>query len=217
MDMEMEMTTAVSSIAAGTAGEATLEPMERNENGKWRMSAVPATAWVFGDWRSHMERAAQQQARELAQLHRTIAKMANMQETHTALQEAQWRGMKSWLAEKEKKRDAYRQDDLLWGEGITDMVAKAVAATERGQKEERRADTKGVGLEASIHPDLTQTGGPEQPEERQQLQPGRQLKSMPTPKSKPNQNQTQTQTHPQSRTQHQQQHQHRDQHRHRRR
>jgi hypothetical protein len=37
-----------------------------------------------------MERAAQQQARELAQLHRTVAKMANMLETHTALQEVQW-------------------------------------------------------------------------------------------------------------------------------
>ena len=89
------------------------------------------------------------------------------------------------MEEKEKKRDAYHQDDLLWGEGITDMVARAVAATERGQKEERRADTEGVGLEASIHADLTQTGGPEKPEERQQLQPGRQLKSMPTPKPKP--------------------------------
>jgi len=105
--------------------------------------------------------------------------------TLTALHEAQWRGMKSWLEEQEKKRDSYHQDDLLWGEGITDMVARAVAATERGQKEDRRADTEGVGLEASIHADLTQTGGPEEPEERQQLQPGRQLKSMPTPKPKP--------------------------------
>jgi hypothetical protein len=188
MDMAMEVATAVTSIAAGTAGEAALEPMERNENGKRRWSEVPATAWALGDWRSRMERAAQQQACELAQLHRTIAKMANMLETHTALQEAQWRGMKSWLEEKEKKRDAYHQDDLLWGEGTTDMVARAVAATERGQKEERRADTEGVGLEASIHADLTQTGGPEKPEERQQLQPGRQLKSMPMPKPKPKPN-----------------------------
>jgi hypothetical protein len=181
MDMAMEVATAVTSIAA-------LEPMERNQNGKRRRSEVPATAWALGDWTSRMERAAQQEAREIAQLHRTIAKMANMLETHTALQEAQWRGMKSWLEEKEKKRDAYHQDDLLWGEGITDMVARAVAATERGQKEERRADTEGVGLEASIHADLTQTGGPEKTEERHQLQPGRQLKSMPTPKPKPKPN-----------------------------
>jgi hypothetical protein len=51
-----------------------------------------------------------------------------------------------------------------------------VAATDRGQKKKRRADTKGVGLEALIHADLTQTGGPEKPEERQQLPPGSQLK-----------------------------------------
>ena len=126
-----------------------------------------------------MERAAQQQAREIAQLHQSVTKMANMLETHTALQEAQWRGMKSWLEEKEKTRDAYPQDDLLWGEGITDMVARVVAATERDQKEE-------IGLEAPIHPDLTQTGGPEKPDEGQQLQPGRQLKSVPMPKPNPN-------------------------------
>jgi len=132
-----------------------------------------------------MEHTAQQQTRELAQLHRAIAKMEYMLETHTALQEAQWRGIKSWLEEKEKERDVYHQDDLLWGEGITDMVARAVAATERGQEEERRADTERVGLEASIHTDLTQTGRPEVREQRQQLQPGRQLKSMPTPKPKP--------------------------------
>jgi len=188
MDMAKEVATAVTSIATGTAGEAALEPMERNENGKRRRSEVPATAWALGDWRSRMVRAAQQQARELAQLHRTITKMANMLETHTALQEAQWRGIKSWLEEKEKKRDAYHQDDLLWGEGITDMVARAVAASERGQKEERRADSEGVGLYALIHADLTQTGEPEKLEERQQLQPGRQLKSMPTPKPKPKPN-----------------------------
>jgi len=134
MDMAMEMAMPVTSIAAGTAGEATFEAMERNENGKWKRSEVPATAWALRDWRSRMERAAQQQARELAQLHRIIAKMANMLETHTALQEAQWRGMKSWLEEKEKKRDAYHQDDLQRGEGITDMVARAVAAPERGLK-----------------------------------------------------------------------------------
>ena len=111
LDMAMEVATAVTSIAAGTAGEAALEPMERNENGKRRRSEVPATAWALGDWRSRMERAAQPQAHQPAQLQRTISKMANMLETHTALQEAQWRGMKSWLEEKEKKRDAYHQDD----------------------------------------------------------------------------------------------------------
>jgi len=88
MDMAMEMATGVTFIAVETAGEATLEPMERNENRKRRRSDVLVTTWALGDWRSCMERAAQNQARELAQLHRTISKMENMLETQSALQEA---------------------------------------------------------------------------------------------------------------------------------
>jgi hypothetical protein len=95
IDMVMEMATAVTSITTETAGEDTLDPMERTENRKQRRrSEVPAAAWALGDWRSRMERAAQQQARKLAQLHRTVPKMANMLEAHTALQEVLWRGMK---------------------------------------------------------------------------------------------------------------------------
>jgi len=180
MDMAMEMATAVTSIAPETAGEDTVEPTERNENRKRRRkSEVPAAALALGDWRSRMERAAQQQARKLGQLHHTVAKMANMLETHTAVEEAQWRGMKSWLEETDKTWEAYHQDDLLWGEGMTDKIARVVAATERDQKEE-------VGQEASIHADLTLTGGPQKPEEGQPLRPGRQLKSVPMPKTKPN-------------------------------
>jgi len=133
-----------------------------------------------------MECTATQQAHELAQLHRTVATMADMLEKNTALQEVQLQGMKLWLEEKEKIRDAYHQDDLLWGKGITDMVAWAVAATQRDQEEERKVDTKGVSLEASIHANLTQTGGQGKPQKRQQLQLGRQLKSLPMPKPKPN-------------------------------
>lgn len=59
---------------------------------------------------------------------------------------------------KEKMRDVYHQDDLIWGEGITDMVATVVAATQWDQKKE-------VGLEASIQADLTQTGGQKKPME----------------------------------------------------
>ena len=70
MDMAMEMATAVTPIATEATGGATYGPMERNENGKQRRrSVVAATAWARRDWRSHMERAVQQQARELAQLH----------------------------------------------------------------------------------------------------------------------------------------------------
>jgi hypothetical protein len=80
--------------------------------------------------------------------------------------------MKTWLQKREEKWDAYHQDDVLWGRGITDIVTRVVAATEGGQREERNADTEGARLEASIHADATETGGPEKPEERQQSQPG---------------------------------------------
>jgi hypothetical protein len=56
--------------------------------------------------------------------------------------------MNVWLEQQEKTRDAYHQDDLLWGVGITDMVARVVAVTEQDQREERKVDTKSVGLEA---------------------------------------------------------------------
>jgi hypothetical protein len=168
MDMAMEMATAGIAIVAETADEATLEPMERNENAKrrWR-NEVTGTAWARGDWGSCMEHAAQQQACELAQLHRTIPKMENMLEMQTAPQETLWRWMKTWLEEKEEKRDVNHQDDVLWGKGITNMVKRVVAATERDQRERRLADTEVVGLEASIHADLTQTGRLKKPEERQ--------------------------------------------------
>jgi hypothetical protein len=67
MDMAMEMATAVTYFATETAGEDTLQPMERNGNRKRRRSSeVPATASAFGDRRSCMARTAHQQARELA-------------------------------------------------------------------------------------------------------------------------------------------------------
>jgi len=47
------------------------------------------------------------------------------------------------------------------------MVTRVVAATERGQREERKVATDGAGLEAAIHAEAMQTGGPEKPEERQ--------------------------------------------------
>jgi len=68
------------------------------------------------------------------------------------------------------------------------MVKRVVGATEQDQREGTKADTEGVGLEASIDPDLTQTGGPKTPEERQQLQPGKKPKSVPVPMPKPKPN-----------------------------
>jgi len=74
--------------------------------------------------------------------------MANVLDAETALQEAQWRGMKMWLEKSEEKWNAYHQDDILWGRGITDMVTMVVTATEGGQREERNADADGARLEA---------------------------------------------------------------------
>jgi len=188
MDVAIEMTTTVTPIAAEPTGATLFDPMERNENGKRRRRReAPAKAFAPGDWRSRIELAAQQQAGEIAQLHRTISKMPNMVDAQTPLQEAQWRGMKTWLEKREETWDAYHQDNIPWGRGITDMVTKAVTATEGGQRqrEERKADTDGAGLEASIHADVTYIRRPEKPAERQQSQPGRQLKPNSTPKPNP--------------------------------
>jgi len=69
IDVAMEMATTVTPIAAETAGGTIFEPMERNENGTQRKrSEATATAM---DRRSGMERAAQQQAREVPQLQNT--------------------------------------------------------------------------------------------------------------------------------------------------
>ena len=57
MDVAMEMATAATPVAAGTAGTTIVEPMERNENGKRRRrSEAVATAVATSDWRRGMER-----------------------------------------------------------------------------------------------------------------------------------------------------------------
>jgi len=71
-----------------------------------------------------------------------------------------------WREVREETWDTYHQDDVLWGTRITDMVTRVVAATEGGQREEKKADTNGAGLEASMHAETSQTGQPEKPEER---------------------------------------------------
>jgi len=65
------------------------------------------------------------------------------------------------------------------------MVTRVVAATEGGQREEYDADTNGTGLETSMHAETSQTGRPAEREERQQSQPGKQLKPKPKPKPIP--------------------------------
>jgi hypothetical protein len=70
MEMAMAVGTAVIPTAVDTASTATPQPVERNQNGKRRSrSKAQATEVDPGDWMSHMEQTAQQQARELAELH----------------------------------------------------------------------------------------------------------------------------------------------------
>jgi len=91
LQMVIQMWAAVTPTSSETASRATPEPLEGNENAKRnRRRAVLISAVGPGEWRSRTERMAQQQARRLSQLQRTIATMANMLETQTALHEAQW-------------------------------------------------------------------------------------------------------------------------------
>jgi hypothetical protein len=49
--------------------------------------------------------------------------------------------------------------DVLWGQGITDIVERVLAAPEWDQSQEMTVHTESISLEVSIHPDLMQTGG----------------------------------------------------------
>ena len=158
MDMAMEMATAVTSITAETAGATIFEPMERYENGKQRRrSKAPAAP---SDWRSRMERTIRQQAQELMQLHRTVGHLAHLWGVQAAREEAQWQGMIAWMQEREQKWDARREDDKLWGAGITNMIAKVMKGVAPGpdvreKDREKTARMDGGGLEASQHADTT--------------------------------------------------------------
>jgi hypothetical protein len=68
-EIAIGMATAVTPIGTETAGNDPLKSMETNQNGKRRgRRTVLATTCALGYCRNHMERAAQQQAWELAQL-----------------------------------------------------------------------------------------------------------------------------------------------------
>jgi hypothetical protein len=67
IDMATEVAMAGAAIAASTAGEDTVVPIESQDNAmRRRRSEVPPTAWALGDGSSCMEHAAPQQAHELA-------------------------------------------------------------------------------------------------------------------------------------------------------
>jgi hypothetical protein len=165
------------------------EPMERNENGKWRRrSEAPATP---SDWRSHMERTMRQQGQGLTQLHRTVGHLTNLVQAQAAREEPQWLGMRTWMQEREQKWDARHEDDKLSRAGIRNIIAKIMKGVTSGQEatekeRDETAGTDGGGLQASQHADTTRE---EEPEKRQQLQqqlkPKLQLKLQPKPQPAP--------------------------------
>jgi hypothetical protein len=135
MDVAMEMAMAATPVAAETAGAITVEPMERNKNGKRRRrSEALASAVATSDWRSCMERTKRQQAQELTQLHRTVGHLTNLLEVQAAREEALWRGMMTWRQEREQKWDTRHEDNKLWGAGITNMIAKVMKGVAPGQE-----------------------------------------------------------------------------------
>ena len=191
MHVAMEMATVVTAIAAETAGATIFEPMESNENGKWRRrSEAPAAA---SHWGSRMERTIRQQAQELTQLHRTVVHLANLGEARAAREKAQRLAMMTWMQKRQQKWDARNVDDMVWGAGITNMIAKTMKGVAQGHEERERerevtARTDSGGLEASKHADTTREEGPEerqQPQQQPKPKPKLQLKLQPTPQPAP--------------------------------
>jgi len=190
--MEKALATAVTPLAAETAGETIVEPMQRNKNGKRRSrSEAQAIAVAPSDWRSHMERTMRQQVQELTQLRRTVSHLTNQLEAQAAHEEALWREMMLWMQEREQKWDTRHEDKRLWVAGITDIITKFMKGVAPGQeaREEGRDKTarmNGGWLEASQHADTMQEGGPEKHQQlQQQPKPRLKLKLQPKPLYEP--------------------------------
>jgi len=58
------------------------------------------------------------------QLHQTVGHLANLVEAGAAHEEAQPLPMTMWMQEREQKCNARHMNDMLWGAGITNMIAK---------------------------------------------------------------------------------------------
>jgi len=192
MDMATELATAATLIPAETTGKTRVEPLERNEIGKWRRrSEAVATTVAPSDWKSRMERTRRQQAEELAQLHRAVGHLTNLLPAQAACEKAQWRGMMTWMQEREQKWDSRHKDDNQCEAGLTNMIATVVKGVvpgkeARGKERENTARMDGCGLEASQHADASQEGGPEKHQQLlQPLKPRLQLKLQPKPQHAP--------------------------------
>jgi hypothetical protein len=99
----MAMVMLATPIAAERAGPSIVKLIERNANGKLRRrSKFLETAVALSDWWSRMEWTMRQQAQGLMQLHQTIGKLTNLLKLQAAREEAQWRGMMTWMQERDQ-------------------------------------------------------------------------------------------------------------------
>jgi carbon monoxide dehydrogenase subunit G len=98
--------------------------------------------------------------------------------------EAQRLAMITWMQEREQKLDPRYEDDMVWGAGIMNIIAKTmkvVAHVEEERERNRQVTVRmdGGGLEASQHADTTREEGPEecqQPQQQTKPKPKLQLK-----------------------------------------
>jgi hypothetical protein len=99
--------------------------------------------------------------------------------------------MMTRMQEREQKCDAHHEDDMLWGAGTTNMIAKTINEVGQGDKGRERereitARTDGVELEAFQYTAMTREEGPEEHQQlQQQLKPKLQLKLQPRPQPAP--------------------------------
>ena len=121
MDVVMEMASAVTATAAGTAGGTIFELMERNKTGRRRRrNQAPAAP---SDWKCRMGRTIRLQAQELRQRHRTVGHLAHLVEAQAAGNLAQQQAMMTWMQKRQQKWDSCNEDEKVSWAGITNMIA----------------------------------------------------------------------------------------------
>ena len=99
-------TTRVSFVAAS-------EQWEPNNHGNRLRNAPSELVSTLGDWRSRIERTANQHPHEVTQLHQTLDTTTRMLEVHAPGKEAQWLALGEWLEDRETKWDESHRDDVL--------------------------------------------------------------------------------------------------------
>jgi hypothetical protein len=122
-DMSMAEAGEASSIAGEGTGKATRitfmamsEQWERNMNEKRLRSEILMSSSAPGDRRSRLETTMMQLAREIAQLHQMVNKIATLLEGHAVCEKTQWLGMRMWMEARERMWDIRLKDDMRWGQ-----------------------------------------------------------------------------------------------------